>query len=46
MKSDGSRENPLIDGTLYSLNARESIANRTRQIKKRIVKYKGGQNGS
>lgn len=44
--SDGSRENPLIDGTLHSLDELGSIANRTRQIKKRMFKYKGGQNGS
>lgn len=44
--SNGSRENPLIDGTVHSLDEIGSIANRTRQIKKRIFEYTGEQNGS
>ncbi len=43
---DGSRENPLIDGTLHSLDELGGIANRTRQIKKRMFKNNGSQNGS
>lgn len=43
---DGSQKDPLIDGILYSLNELGGIANRTRQIKKRMFKNNGSQNGS